>query len=124
MMNLGEMKELFSSYPKDTVLGYGLGDVFSWRGSYDEPCFSIEENVTVGECLALVEAALTMPFYGYKGGEYFYQDWQTSNFEESYSDYTDGGYLQQKLFDIVDSDDTTIEIWKKIIGAYNITKSW
>ena len=117
MMNLGEMKELFSSYPKDTVLGYGLGDVFSWRGAYDEPCFSIQENTLVGDCLAEVELALCLTFSGYKGGEYTYEDWQTPHFEETSRDYTDGGYLQSKLFDIAQSDDTTVEIWKKIVGA-------
>ena len=117
MMTLGEMKELFSSYPKDVVLGYGFGDVFSWRGSYNEPCFSIAEDVTVGECLTLVEDALTLTFFGYKGGEYTYEGWETPNFEQTSRDYTDGGYLQTKLFDIAKSDDMTAEIWKKIVGA-------
>ena len=117
MMTLGEMKELFSSYPKDTVLEYGFGDVFSWRGAYDEPCFSIAENITVGECLTLVEDALTLRFHGYKSGEYIYSEASPVNFEETSRDYTDGGYLQSKLFDIAQSDDTTVEIWKKLVDG-------
>ena len=63
MMNLGEMKELFSSYPKDTVLGYGFGDVFSWRGAYDEPCFSIAENITVGDRYSGMNAVCLEPHH-------------------------------------------------------------
>ena len=117
MMTLGEMKELFSSYPKDAVLGYGFGDVFSWRGAYDEPCFSIAEDVTVGECLVYVESALTLVFYGYKGGEYIYSEASPVNFECEDGAYTNGKYLQSKLFDIAQSDDTTVEIWKKLVDG-------
>lgn len=117
MMTLGEMKELFSSYPKDTVLDYGIDDVFSWRGSYDEPCFNITENVTVGECLAHIEHALDGLFCGWKGGEYSYHEESPVNFEREDGVWSDGKYLQTKLFDIAQSDDITVEIWKKIVGA-------
>lgn len=106
-MELKNLKEHIASFPKGTQFNYGISKPFSWRGSYDEVAFSIiEAPMTREEILANIELAYTETFYGYKGGEYQYNDWTTVNFEEEGSrNYSDGGYTAQMIAKIENSDE-------------------
>lgn len=101
-MDLVDMKNMFDTLDDDAVLKYGPDNVFSWRGSYDEVCFSIGENVTVCSVKALIEKALTEEFYGYKGGEYRFYPNTPVNFESGNRAWTDGGYTDQWLMKLCD----------------------
>lgn len=98
-MTLKDLKEFVSNSPEKTEFNYGLTKPFSWRGSYDEVAFSILESpMTREEILGNIELAYTETFYGYKGGEYQYDDYTIVNFEEEGSrNYSDGGYTAQMI---------------------------
>lgn len=115
MITLGKLKEMFDAYADDHVFEYGLGDVFSWRGSYDEPCFSIEQNVTAKHCKRVVEEALNESFMGWKGGEYSYYEGSPVNFEREEGVWSDGRYLAEKLEEMLETaDEDTMLFWLKI----------
>lgn len=101
-MNLLELKEHIESFPDGHVFSYGLSDPFSWRGSYDEVAFSItKESATKEEILANINEAYERAFYGYKGGEYRFDDYTPVNFEEYGSrNYSDGAYTAEKIAEI------------------------
>lgn len=81
-MELHELKKYISGFPEGKLFNYGISKPFSWRGSYDEVAFSIvEESMTREEILANIELAYTKTFYGYKGGEYQYNDYLMPNAE-------------------------------------------
>lgn len=97
-MTIQELKTHFESLPKDKELEFKLSRPFSWRGSYDEVAFSIAESKSYPEeNLKMIEEALAEEFEGYKGGTYRYSLNTKVNFEEHYSDYTDGGYIGRFL---------------------------
>lgn len=106
-MELKDFKQHISNFPKGTVFNYGISKPFSWRGSYDEVAFSIvESQMTREEILANIELAYTETFYGYKGGEYEYNDYTTVNFEEEGSrSYSDGGYTAQMIAKIENNEE-------------------
>lgn len=74
------------------ITGYG-----SWRGSYDEPCIYVQEDVdeciTSGDILTTINSLTNGDvFYGYKGGEYTYDVNNMLNFEPTYKAWTNGEY--------------------------------
>lgn len=97
-MNLKEFKQHIESFPNGTKFGFGISQPFSWRGVYAEVAFEmLEQPMTKEEILANIELAYTETFYGYKGGEFNYDDYTNIHFEESYGSYTDGGYTSQMI---------------------------
>lgn len=52
---------------------YTVGDLHSWRGSYDLPAISYENGNKVGSVIAQrLVMSLADVHYGWKGGEYMY----------------------------------------------------
>lgn len=101
-MNLGELKKYIESFPDGTRLEYSLSEPFSWRGVYAEVAFSIKDKqCTKEELLAKIEMALSDEFYGYKGGDFRYDEHTPVNFEEDCGSYTDGGYTEKKISEIL-----------------------
>lgn len=95
-MNLLEFKTYIESLPDNTQFNYSISEPFSWRGSYDEVAFSIEEKPTTKEeILRRINLAYTETFRGYKGGEYNYHDWTPINFESGHHAYTDKIYTKE-----------------------------
>jgi hypothetical protein len=92
-MNLGQLRTYIEALPEGTVLKYSLSEPFSWRGSYAEVAFRIEEEESTREdLLKKIDLAFSKTFYGYKGGEYEYGKYTDVHFEEDYRSWTDGGY--------------------------------
>ncbi len=106
-MTLKDFKQHISSFPNGTQFNFGITNPFSWRGSYDEVAFSIVESpMSKEDILANIELAYTETFYGYKGGEYKYQDYTTVNFEEEGScHYSAGRYVAQMIAKIEEKDE-------------------
>ena len=97
-MTLEEFKNQIERTEENKEFEYGISEPFSWRGSYDEVAFEIlQQPMTREEILANIQKAYDETFYGYKGGEYRYQDYTPVNFEESYGRYTDGGYCAEMI---------------------------
>jgi hypothetical protein len=98
-MNLKELKDYIESFPNYTVFKYGLSQPFSWRGSYDEVAFAIIlDEMSKEDILNNIEIAYTDVFYGYKGGEYKYDNYTEINFEEKGNgNYTDGVYTSNMI---------------------------
>ena len=82
---------------KDKVLPFGIGEPMSWRGIYNEVAFSVQENITVQQSLDNIIKAYHNVFYGWKGGEYTYDDDTPVNFESDAGRYTDGGYCLEMI---------------------------
>lgn len=92
-ITLGEFYDKIESYPQDTM-DFRITDVFSWRGSYAEPCCSLStEQTTKQENLDMLRRLIDEPFLGWKGGEYTYTFDDKINFEYDESDYSSGRYL-------------------------------
>lgn len=97
-MTLKELKTYINSFPDGKEFNYSLSDPFSWRGSYDEVSFDVlQEKSTKEELLARIQMAYDQKFFGYKGGEFVYQDYTEVHFERDYSSYTDGGYTEHLI---------------------------
>lgn len=94
-MTLGELKQYVESLPAGSEFMRGLSDPFSWRGSYDEVAFAIEDTYcTREEILEKVEQALTKEFYGWKGGTYRYSNDTPINFEHEQRAWSNGDYTE------------------------------
>lgn len=106
-MELKNFKQHISSFPNGTQFNFGITKPFSWRGSYDEVAFSIvESQMSKENVLANIELAYTETFYGYKGGEYKYQDYTTVNFEEEgRHNYSGGIYVAQMIAKIEEKEE-------------------
>ena len=92
-MTIRELKERIMSWHSDEM-DFCIEDVFSWRGSYAEPCCSIStRTVTKYDNIEQLDKLTTQSFYGYKGGAFKYSGNQELHFEWDYSTYTDGEYL-------------------------------
>lgn len=95
-MILKEFKDYISQIPENTEFEYGVSEPFSWRGSYDEVAFNIVKQPMSREAILInIELAYSGTFYGYKGGEYEYNDYTPVSFEEDRSCYTDGMYCSK-----------------------------
>lgn len=106
-MELKDFKQHISGFPNGTQFNFGITKPFSWRGRYDEVAFSIVESpMSKEDILANIELAYTETFYGYKGGEYEYNDYTTVNFEEEGSrNYSDGRYVAQMIAKIEEKEE-------------------
>jgi hypothetical protein len=92
-MNLVDFKNYIDEFPSETKFEFSISYPFSWRGSYDGVAFKIIQNEsTKEEILEMINKAYSEKFYGYKGGEYRFDDYTPINFEEDSRKYTDGGY--------------------------------
>lgn len=100
-MDLQKLKNHFEKFPKGTEFNFGISEPFSWRGSYDEVAFAIEGAKSREDILKNIELAYTEKFFGYKGGEYKYNDWTSVNFEEKGAgNYSNGGYVSRKIAEL------------------------
>lgn len=95
-MELKKFKEHIEEAENEKIFGYGISEPFSWRGSYDEVAFEIiEQPMRREDILANIQKAYNGKFYGYKGGEFTYQDYTEVHFEEDSSSWSDGGYCAE-----------------------------
>jgi len=95
-MELKQFKEQVEKAEDNKVFDYGISEPFSWRGVYAEVAFKIlEEPMSKEKILSNIQKAYEGTFYGYKGGEYNYNDYTDIHFEEGQRNYTDGGYCAE-----------------------------
>ena len=93
-MTLGDLYDRILSYPEDTM-NFCIEDVFSWRGSYCEPCCSLSiRNVSKDHNLDMLTKLLTESFNGYKGGSYTYIVDDTIHFEAGIESYSSDYYIK------------------------------
>lgn len=103
-MILKELKSYFESFVDDYVFDWSLSDPFSWRGSYDEVAFALLKQPSTKESnLKKIKKAYSDSFYGYKGGEYEFDDCTNVNFENCSASWSDGKYVQYKIAEIENS---------------------
>lgn len=74
---IGDLIDICNQHPTKIVrffeTQYSVGDLGSWRGSYDIPAITPEYEDRCGEQIAKsLQDALKEKHYGYKGGEYTY----------------------------------------------------
>ena len=94
-MTLGDLYDRILSYPEDTM-NFCIESVFSWRGSYYEPCCSLStRNVSKEHNLDMLTKLLTESFIGWKGGSYTYIMDDTIHFEEGEGSYSDEYYIKE-----------------------------
>lgn len=93
-MTLKELYNKIESYPSDTM-NFCIEDVFSWRGSYDEPCCAISIRETSKSYnLNMLYRLVYEVFIGWKGGEFTYTFDDIIHFECKEGSYTpNNGYL-------------------------------
>lgn len=102
-MTLGELKDFFESLPEHTEFYFDIPDFFSWRGSYDECAFDIKPGQSSREkILERIEQAFENTHYGWKGGEFYFDEDTSIHLEEHYGIYSDTEYLkaQCRTFDV------------------------
>ncbi len=100
-MTLGELKQHFEGFAANTIFNFALSSPFSWRGSYNEVCFTIIKHASSKEeNLDKINSALTDTFFGWKGGEFSYDENTTVNFEPARGSYTDGYYARELIAEI------------------------
>ena len=94
-MTIRELKERIISWHLNEM-DFCIEDVFSWRGSYAEPCCALSNRTTTKEDnLEQLERLTKFSFCGWKGGYFNYTDNDTLHFEEDYGAYTSGEYLRK-----------------------------
>jgi len=107
-MTLKDFKEYFEGFFAETRFKYGISEPFSWRGIYAEVAFSIDKShMTKEEILRRIDIAYTDSFYGWKGGEYKYNDNTEIHFESDRSSYTDEEYCANIIAEIEGKDPYT-----------------
>ena len=94
-LTVGDLKMVIESLPDDYE-GLGISLVHSWRGSYDEPSFTLELDISKSQMLSVINECLTNTFTGWKGGEFEYCEYSPVNFDVEGS-YSDGGYLLRTI---------------------------
>ncbi len=105
-MELKDFKQHISISPNGTQFNFGITKPFSWRGRYDEVAFSIVESpMSKEDILANIELAYTETFYGYKGGEYRYNDHTDIHFETDSGSWSDGGYVSRWIAKIEEKEE-------------------
>ena len=92
------------------MFDYSISEPFSWRGNYCEPAFSLsEEPSTREDILKNIDLALTNTFNGYKGGHYKFLETDYVNFESEWRSWSDGGYTQDWIWELLPKDTQTEE---------------
>lgn len=99
-MTIGQFEEICNNHP-DLKVNFAAYDCGSWRGVYAEACIFVEMNGEsyLSEMLPLISRLKTGEHYGYKGGEYEYNDGTPLNFEPESSVWSDGDFFQQMLLE-------------------------
>lgn len=99
MITIRELRNKIQSWPDDTM-NFRIEDVFAWRGFYVQPACHITCNVATKEHnLSMLASLTTDTFFGWKGGEYEYDDLDELNFETDYGSYTDGQFILNFLME-------------------------
>jgi len=107
-MTLKEFKNYIESFTYNKVFDYSISDPFSWRGVYAEVAFSIKSIPSDKEnILEKINKAYTDEFYGYKGGDFKYDDNTDIHFEREPSSYTDGGYAEEWISKLLELKPST-----------------
>ena len=102
-MTILELKEKIESWP-ETTMPFCIEDVFSWRGVYAEPSCAISTCDTSKEHnIEMLERLVTEEFYGWKGGEYHYHNYNDIHFEVSDGSWSDGKFIKDFLLDNSDN---------------------
>lgn len=94
----------------NTLLPFGLADVFSWRGNYADVAFSIKENVSVNTHNSIIKHAYR-DMEGYRGGNYSH-DGDTEVFFshcEASADKNQALRMQDKMLHFLKMDDATYQ---------------
>ena len=103
-MTIEEFKDKIKSYPGDTM-PFCIDDVFSWRGVYSEPACAISTcDASKEHNIEMLERLVTEEFYGWKGGEYRYHDYDDIHFEIEPGSWSDGQFINDFLMDNYDND--------------------
>ncbi len=76
---LGDLLNLCDKYPDHPFRFVGstltVGDLHSWRGSYDQPALEPSQDVKTGLQIGqLLREQMTTIHHGWKGGEYRYRE--------------------------------------------------
>lgn len=105
-MELIDFKQHIESFPDGTKFEFGISQPFSWRGVHTEVAFEmLEQPMTKEEILANIELAYTETFYGYKGGEYRYDDYTYIHFEADSGCWSDGDYVSRWISKIEEKEE-------------------
>lgn len=84
-ITLGQFMNCVESYPTEEM-PIRIEDVFSWRGIYDQPAANIEaEKSTKSENMSMLRRLLNETFMGWKGGTFYFCDFDEMHFETDQS---------------------------------------
>ena len=99
-MTIGQFELLCIENP-DLKVNFTPYESGSWRGVYAEGCIFVNLNGEsyLSEMLPFIADLKTSTHYGYKGGEYEYNDDTPLNFEPESSVWSDGDFFQQMLLE-------------------------
>lgn len=87
-MTIGEFYNKIESWSSD-IMNFRIENVFSWRGSYNEPCCEISICETSKQYnLDMLRRLVNEVFIGYKGGEFTYTFDDVIHFECEEGSYT------------------------------------
>ena len=87
-MTIGEFYNKIESWSSD-IMNFRIENVFSWRGSYNEPCCEISICETYKQYnLDMLRRLVNEVFIGYKGGEFTYTFDDVIHFECEEGSYT------------------------------------
>lgn len=89
-MTIGELKAALRRKPADMEVRYDFvyfypSGVHSYRGYYDLPAMGYAKDggaPKVSDVLAMLDRLTSERFYGWKGGEYYFDDGQVLNVAE------------------------------------------
>lgn len=97
-MTIGQFELLCIENP-DLKVNFAPYEAGSWRGVYAEGCIFVNRNSEscLSEMLPFITELKTYTHYGYKGGEYKYNDDTPLNFELERSAWSDGYFFRQML---------------------------
>ena len=109
-MTLKEFRDHIDQLEDGTIFTHGISLPFSWRGNYEEVAFEVLDTMSQKEdMLKAIAQAYTETFYGYKGGEFTFEDDTPVHFESDPSSYTDGGYVERWIEHFAEGEEVTKE---------------
>lgn len=99
-MTIGQFESLCIENP-DLKVNFAPYESGSWRGVYAEGCIFVHPDGEsyLSEMLPFIADLKTGAHYGYKGGEYEYNDDTPLNFEPESSVWSDGDFFQRMLLE-------------------------
>jgi len=114
MFTLKQFQDYISQFSPYHKFKFTLSDPFSWRGSYDEVAFSVNEGEsTAVDILLKIQHAYREEYIGYKGGKYSYNDSTLVNFEENRTAWSDEQYAKE--FIETHSEDKLYSLQEKLV---------